>query len=75
MDIESVKALAIVYGNYRASVAVFDMCDGDAAREAAAQVVASAKALLACQAAFKCDAADVDQVTCALETARAFYKA
>ena len=73
MDIEAVKALAIVYGNYRAATVVFDMSDGAAAREAAAQVVASAKALLACQAAFKCEVAGTDQVDYALEQARSFY--
>lgn len=75
MDIEAVKALAIVYGNYRAAIVVFDMSDGEAARDAAAQVVASAKALLACQAAFKCDVADTEQIDYALECARSFYNA
>ena len=73
MDIEAVKALAIVYGNYRAATTAFDMLDDEAAREAAAQVVASAKALLACQAAFKCEVANTEQVNQALEQAREFY--
>jgi hypothetical protein len=73
MDMESAKALAVVYGNYRAACAVFDMVDGKAAREAAAHVVASAKALFVCQSAFKCEAADTEQVNLALEQARAFY--
>lgn len=75
MDMDAVKALVVVYGNYRAATVVFDMSDGEAAREAAANVVASAKALLACQAAFKCEAADPAQVNHALEQARAFYAA
>lgn len=73
MDIEAAKALAVVYGNYRSAITSFDMCADKDVRRVAAEVVACAKALLACQEAFKCEVADVAQVNSALEEARAAY--
>ena len=68
MDIKFVYALCLVYGNYRAAIAVVD--DAGRGVDALVNVIATGKALLALQEALKVEVADTEQVEIAIDSAR-----
>lgn len=73
MDKKLVKALTIIYGNYRSAITAYDMCDEKDVRRHAADVVATGKALLALQEALDYEAASAVHVEAAVNEARRVY--
>lgn len=74
MDKKLVKALTVIYGNYRSAITAYDMCDDKDIRRHAANVVATGKALLALQEALDCEVATSAHVESAINEARRVYE-